>query len=330
MSDIRLAFVGLGWWGNRLAEAAAEADGVSVSRCFARSAESRVKFEDRFHAPGVQSYEALLKDPEVDGIVLATPHSTHASLATTAIRAGKHVFIEKPMTVTVESAQAVVEASEAGDVVVQVGHNRRKQTAARRIKQMIDNGDLGTVQSIEAVMSAPTAFGWAADGWRVNRDELPGGGLTVMGVHMIDTIHYLLGLPERVFAVSRRSLEITDVDEMTSSLLEFGGPIGYLSTSVTVPRVVTLAVMGSDASVWSEDDGKDLYLQGRGDKTRTSEQLTPNDPIQEEIAEFADCIRTGNAPEIGAREGYQAVNTMMAIVSSAENGEPVNLDWSFG
>lgn len=323
---VRIGFVGLGWWGRTLAAATRRSGAAAVAVGCAGGGEARDKFAAEYGCPTVSEVDAVLADPAVDAVVLATPHTTHADLAVRAAQAGKHVFVEKPLALDVAGARRAVDAAAAAGVVLQVGHNRRFQTANRRIKQMIEAGELGVVHQLEANFSGPTAFGWPAGAWRQRTAEMPGGGLTVMGVHMVDTMHYLVGTPELVFGRSKRILSLTDVDEATGALLEFAsGPIGYLGTSVVIPNVVGLAVFGSEAAVWNEEDGTRLFRQVRGEKTRTEQPVQPNDTLAEELAEFARCARTGEPPEVDGAAGLAAVATMAAIVDSARTGAPVRL-----
>lgn len=322
----RLGFIGVGGWGQKLAAAAIRTDEAVVAAGYARNAAAREAFATEFDCTAAASLEELLDDTSLDGVVVSTPHTTHADLVVRAAKAGRNVFVEKPLSVSVDSARRAVDAARQAGIVLQVGHNRRFQTANRRIRQLIDRGDLGVVHQVEANMSAPTAHSWAAASWRTSAEELPGGGLTVMGVHMIDTLHYLVGTPSLVFGRSKRILGLTEVDEATGALLEFGdGPIGYLASSVVIPTVVSVAVFGSEGSVWNEQDGTRLFTQRRGEQARGETPVEVNDPLVEELREFARCARTGEPPEVDGEVGLAAVRTMMAIVDSARTGQPVSL-----
>jgi predicted dehydrogenase len=322
----RLGFIGVGGWGRKLASAAIRSDAAVVAAGYARSESAREAFAAEFDCAAVPTLEQLLDDASLDGVVVSTPHTTHADLVVQAAKAGRNVFVEKPLAVSVDSGRRAVDAAAQAGIVLQVGHNRRFQTANRRIRQLIESGGLGVVHQVEANMSAPTAHSWAAASWRTDPAELPGGGLTVMGVHMIDTLHYLVGTPSLVFGRSKRILGLTEVDEATGALLEFGdGPIGYLASSVVIPNVVTVAVFGSEGSVWNEQDGTRLFVQRRGEPARAEVPVEVNDPLVEELREFARCARTGERPEVDGEVGLAAVRTMMAIVDSARSGQPVSL-----
>lgn len=207
-----------------------------------------------------------------------------------------------------------------------VGHHRRRLAANRRIKAMIDAGELGVVQQVEANHSSPTLFSWQEGAWRLRREELPGGAITVMGCHQLDTMQYLLGPVRRLCALSKRVLGATAVDDATAVLLEFeSGPIGYVGTSPAVPRTASIGVYGTDAAVWNEEDGKRLLVQRRDGEAPGEVALEQNDPIAEQLAELARCVREGGKPETGGESSLEVVRMIEAVVQSAEEGAFVEL-----
>ena len=321
-SPVRLASVGLGWWGKVLARGATSA-GAEIVGGFARSAESRSDFQSELGGRTFESYEQVLEATDVDGILLATPHTTHGDLIVAAARAGKHVFVEKPFTLTVESAkQAVAAAGDAG-VVLQVGHNKRRQPANRRLKEMIDSGDLGTVTIIEAHQSVPNALRFAPDYWRANRTESPLGGMTSLGVHMIDTMTYLLGPIERVFTFSKGILEEPEIDHATTLVFEFAsGPLGYLGTSFVVPRATTVTVRGTKGSATNDVDGNRFYFQGIQEPAPTEQAVDAIDTVADELDEFVRSIRGETKPETGGLEGQEVIAVLEAAGASHDSGEP--------
>ncbi len=316
----RLASVGLGWWGNVLADAAVAA-GAELVACFARTPEARAEFADKHGCAAAPSYEAILEDPSIDGVVLATPHTTHADAIVDAARAGKHVFVEKPLALTVGDAQrAIVAIEEAGTVLV-VGHNRRRQPAMRRLKEMITGGDLGLVVAVETNQSTPNALGFAPGYWRADRAENPLGSMANLGVHMIDTMSYLLGPIDRVFAFSSVLIEWPPIDDTTTVVMEFeSGPLGYLGTSFVVPRTTTVIVRGTDGSATSTEDGARFFVQARADAAETEVPIEQLDTVADELAEFTRCITDGATPETGGPEGLEVVAVMEAMTAAAESG----------
>jgi predicted dehydrogenase len=319
VEPVRFAPVGLGWWGRVLATSAVESGAGELVSCYSRREEARDAFAESFGCSVVASMDDVLGDDRVEAVFVATPHSTHADIVVAALEAGKHVLVEKPLAVTVQDAERCVCAAAEAGLVLQVGHHRRRQAANRRIKAMIDEGELGTVVQIEANQSAPAMFGWPEDSWRRHRAELPAGAMTVMGCHMLDTMQYLVGPPSRVCAMSKRVIGSTDVDDATAVLIEFeSGPLGYVGTSPAVPSTNYIAVYGTDASAWNESDGQRLFVQRCGKDTRTEVSVEQNDPIAEALADFARCIREGGIPETDGESGLTVVRMVEAAARSAE------------
>src|SRR5881628_1257789 len=110
MAPVRVAAVGVGGWGRTLADAAGRGTRLSVVACTSRSADSRAAFAKAYGCRDVASYDKVLADPEVEGVVITTPHSLHAEQVIAAARAGKHVFVDKPFALTVADARRATEA----------------------------------------------------------------------------------------------------------------------------------------------------------------------------------------------------------------------------
>ena len=328
MTDkVRLAVVGLGWWGAELVRGALKTGIAEVTACYARTEVTRAEFAAEHGLSAAPSYEALLTDPEVDGLLLATSHSSHADLASEAIAAGKHVFVEKPFTLNVEEGLRVVKAAAATGMVLQVGHNRRRQPANRRIKQMIDSGEMGEVVVVEANQSGARGLTIDPGHWRANRAESPLSGMTGMGVHQIDTMMYLLGPVRTVTSRSNRIVKRTTLDDATVLALEFAsGVVGTLVTSYVVPSTVRIGVMGTGAAAWNELDGRRLMVQMIADKEPAEVPVEVLDTVADQISEFATCIRTGNTPETGGLEGLRVVAVMEAAIIAAVSDETVEIE----
>jgi len=325
MEPVRLASIGLGWWGGVLAEKAAAA-GADIVRCFARSEESRQAFAQTHGARPALSYDEVLADPDVEGVLIATPHSTHADLVVQAAAAGKQVFCDKPFTLTVAEAKRATQAAAAAGVVLQVGHNRRRQPANRRLKQMIDNDELGMIHYAEANLSYPKGL-TPRGGWRGEPAESPAGGMTGLGVHMADTLVYLLGKPSRVSAFSRRTIGVSKLDDVTTANIEFeNGALAYLATSMVIPDIARTAVWGTKAAAMNEWDGEQFSVQQSGEKHKTQQEIETLDTVKDELEEFAANVRSGSAPETGGVEATEAVAILEAIVESVARGTVVDLD----
>jgi len=326
MTPVRVAAVGVGGWGRVLADAARKETGLAVVACTSRSAENRAAFARAYDCREHPSFDAVLADGDVEGVLVTTPHSVHAEQVVAAAQAGKHVFVDKPFTLTLADARRATDACGRARVVLAVGHQRRRQAAHRTLKRLLDEGALGRPVQIEGNFSADIGFTLKPGMWRTVRDETPGGPMTNLGIHHVDTYRYLLGPIVRVAALVRRvALTGVDIDDATSILFEFAsGSLGYLGTSwVHANRTAMLTVHGTEAQAWSEADGARLFLARRGQPERVAVPLTAVDAVVDELAEFARCVRDGTKPEVGGEEATANIAVLEAIVESSQTGHAV-------
>ena len=314
---VNVASIGLGWWGKALARGAQTA-GLEVVSCYARTPESRDEFAAEFGCAPASSLEEVLADPAVDGLLIATSNSNRRDLVEAAADAGKHVFVEKPLALSVEDARACVEAAEAAGVVLQVGFQRRRHPAHRQMKRLIDEGSIGDIETLEANHSLPNRI--PENAWRWNEEESPLGSMTSLGIHQIENFHYLAGPISRVGAVSRRGRSVT-IDEATAMVFEFAsGAVGTLVSSFFTPWRISLAVNGTEGAAFAERDGTALGFQRKGENTSTEIPLSEVDAVADQFLEFAVCIREGKRPEVSGAEGLAVVAVLEAAERSAATG----------
>jgi predicted dehydrogenase len=307
----------LGWWGGVLANSARSTGEVDIVGCFARSGDARASFASEHDCLPFDSLDELLAS-DIDGVLIATPHTTHADLIVAAAEAGKHVFVDKPLTLSVAEATRAIEAANRAGVVLQVGHNRRRQPANRRIKELLDEGELGAVLEISSTHAAPLLFNPNLAAWRRRLEETPVGGMAALGIHQVDTFHYLGGQIGAVCARSTRLLLEGEVDDTTSIVFEFeSGSQGHLFTSMATGPVVEVTVHGTKAIARNTGDGAHLTLQQRGSTELAEVPLEPLDTIVDELVEFGQAIKGQGRPETDGIEARRAVAVLEAIAESA-------------
>jgi predicted dehydrogenase len=322
VETVKAASVGLGWWGKELARGAKSA-GIELVSCYARTEATRNGFAEEMDCAQASSLEELLADPGIDALLIATSHRSHRELVEAAAGAGKHVFIEKPLALTVEDARACVEAAEAAGIVLQVGFQRRRLPAHREIKRLIDDGSIGDIESLEANHSLPNRI--PDDAWRWDEEESPLGSMTSLGIHQIENFHYLAGPITRVGTVSRRGRSVS-IDEATAMVFEFSsGAVGTLVSSFFTPWRISLSVYGTEGAAFADRDGSHLGYQRRGENAPTEIPLTEVDAVVDQLAHFAECVISGQTPEVSGDQGLAVVAVLEAAKRSVESGaiEPV-------
>ncbi len=330
-NPVRACLVGLGWWGGEFAVAAEKVNGFQFTACFARTADTRSAFAEKHGLRALESWEAVLKDADIDAVLLATPHSTHARMVEEAASAGKHVFVEKPLVLHVPDGQRAIAACERAGVRLAVGHQRRFQPAHRELKKLIDAGELGQAIQAEANFSYGFAFNVDQASWRAQPEESPAGAMTGLGIHHADNLQYLLGPVKSVFASSSSVHPQTSLDDVTAALLQFeSGAQGYLATNMLTPKVFYINVFGTEANAYAEDEGSRLTLQRKGvDEPEVREFSMGGDhvtaPLVNELVDFAAAIQEDRPPEVDGTAGLRACAVLEGIVISAREDRKVEL-----
>ncbi|MDA0238790.1 MAG: Gfo/Idh/MocA family oxidoreductase, partial [Proteobacteria bacterium] len=189
---ITAAIVGMGRWGRLLVKSVQDvSEEIRFTAGVARRPATVEKFSEARGLRLTDDFGAVLKDPNIDAVVIATPHSLHFDQIMAAAAAGKHVFCEKPFTLHRAQAETALSALADLDLKVATGFNRRFAPNSMELKRMIEAEQLGRLLHIEGNMSADLAG--QADAWRANPAESPAGGMTSLGIHLIDMYIHLIG-----------------------------------------------------------------------------------------------------------------------------------------
>src|SRR5215468_1900359 len=248
---INAAIVGMGWWGRTLVESAQGSDFIRFVAGTTRTISPEIKaFAGTNKFRLAENYEALLKDSNVQAVVLCTPHSMHTQQVMAAAQAGKHVFCEKPFALTKSDAERAVEATRKASVALGLGYNRRFHPEMNELRDRIRSGAMGTVMHVEATMTFANALLLKPTQWRAHREETPCGGLTPMGVHAVDGMIDLCGPIGQVYCQSFSRIVEIDSDDTTSILFRMKeGMSGYLGTLTATGPGFSFQVFGSKGSV---------------------------------------------------------------------------------
>ncbi|MDE0335357.1 MAG: Gfo/Idh/MocA family oxidoreductase [Defluviicoccus sp.] len=321
---IRAAVVGLGRWGQTLVDSLGEgSDAIRFVRAVTRTPS---KVEDYAAAKGMAlgaDYDEALSDPDIDAVVLATPHSLHREQIVAAAEAGKHVFCEKPLTLSADDAESAIEATDKAGVTLAIGHNRRFAPNFRAMQGILDGGRLGEILHVEGNFSADLTR--AAETWRADAAESPAGGMTSLGIHVVDAFIALAGRMTSVRASSKRIALPFGVDDATSVLIDFeNGCTGYLGTVAATAHLYQVRVFGTEgwAQIHALDRLEADFRDGSRDERRWDGYDYPGYRTIRECLEAFATAAAGGAPfPVPPGEMGHAVGVLEAIVRSAETGE---------
>lgn len=334
IAPVGVALIGLGMWGKRLAAAVKRAPLLRLVTCYSRDEAKRQVFARDFDCQAAASLAVAIENPSVEAVLIVTPNFHHKEAVGACVERGKPVFVEKPIADSMQDGRAIQEACRSAGLTLVVGHCFRRLGAARKVKQLLDEGRLGSVVLAEANFSLPGKL--TPDKWRYYRETCPGGPLLQLGIHHADTLQYWLGPVERVQGSFAHLVTPAEIDDVGSALLEFaGGALGTLNSSYVSPKTYHLRLYGdqgildyqADMSVWPNaekmDSATTLRLQTSDGEREVS--FEPKDMLVEELEEFASCVRGEAQPEVGAGEALAALAVILGALKSNQTGVSVNL-----
>ena len=329
---IRVALAGLGHWGPNLAYSIVAAGG-EISWLCDQDAERLEKFAPRYQdARTSTNFESIIIDPSVEAVMIATPTSTHHSLAQAALNAGKHVLVEKPLALTSTHARELAELADAKQRVLLVGHVYQYNAIIRALKSLIDQGELGDLlyMSFTRTNLGPV------------RTDV--NALWDLTTHDISIMTYLLNeLPENVTTSGHCYLN-SNVEDVVSAVFEFASGItAHTHASWLNPRKVrNITVVGEKKMVEVDDlnlrepirifdkrvevpppatlvgsfvEFKTLVVDGGS----TTPRVATNRPLETECVHFLECIRSGRRPISDGMNGLEVVRILEAATRSLQN-----------
>lgn len=286
---LNAALVGVGKWGQRLVKATQD---KSLALRFTHGVTRTVSKAAAFcQAQGMSlgsDLAAVLEDKTVEMVVVCTPHSLHAEQIIAAADAGKHVFVIKPIALSLASAKAASDACDRAGVKLGVGFPWRHFPATRELKRLVTSGALGTINHLESNYCVPRFMHFKPDDWKATVQEHPPGGLST---HSLDVMTDLAGPVEALAAVSMRRVVPWPIDDVTSILCRFReGASGYVGTSGATGPVVRVTVYGSKGWAEVRDETKLEFQPLEGDSTVKDYPTAPDETLKWELESFANSI----------------------------------------
>jgi predicted dehydrogenase len=323
---VKVACIGMGWWSDVLADAIKKSKKIQIAACFSRSAEKREAFAKKYGCKAAGSYEEILRDRSIAAIINTTPNGVHRETTEAAARAGKHVFLDKPIANTVEDAKALTEACRKAGVVLALGYQRRRESHFRLVKKEIDEGKFGRLVNAESNISRDRLGKIDLSSWRYQAAGMPGGVMLQIGIHYTDVLEYLLG-PVR--AVSGRFVRLVlpgDNPDVASLILEHeSGAQSTLNASyASASEYYLMNVYGKESTAFY-DLHQGLRILRRGSEKAEPVKAAKNDTILEELEEFADAVSGDGRVEMDGERSTASLAVILAGIRSAREGHRVEV-----
>ena len=323
-APLRVAALGMGWWSDVLADAIERSKELEIASCFTRSEEKRRAFAAKYNCRAAASYEEILNDRSIEAVINTTPNSAHLETTRAAARAGKHVFLDKPIANTVSDARFITEACRQAKVVLALGYQRRRESHFRWIKQRI--AEFGKLVNAEANISRDRLGQIDLDSWRYTAEGMPGGVMLQIGIHYTDVLEYLLGPVKAVSGHFVRLVLPGDNPDVASLILEHeNGAQSTLNASyASASEYYLMNIYGKEASAYYDLHEGLRFLRRGSDKSEII-NIEKNDPIVDELEEFAAAVRGETEPEMDGERSTRSLAVILAGIKSAKEGRHVEV-----
>lgn len=324
---IRVGVVGYGYWGPNLARNFNECPATALTVVADAVPARREAAARRF--PGIRtvdSADALIASSDVDAVAIATPVATHAPLALAALRAGKHVLVEKPLASSVADAEAVVAEADRRGLTLMVDHTFVYTPAVRRIRQLIDEGELGDIYYYDSVRINLGLF------------QHDVNVLWDLAVHDLSIMDYVLGRSAVAVSATGMSHVAGKPEDVAYLTMFFEGTLlGHVHASWLAPVKVRRTLIGGSRRMIVFDDleaSEKVKIYDRGISVdsspenlyqvlvgyRSGDMWAPHLPVgealQTEVAHFAECIASGTRPLTDGVAGLRVVRLLDAAAAS--------------
>jgi predicted dehydrogenase len=326
-SRLRVAVIGLGWWGQTVVRYLKNARNIDLVCICDLDAERASRFAQAEGLDLAPDLPAVLADSRVQAVVLCTPHSLHTEQIVAAAQAGKHVFCEKPLTLTRADALRALAAVNERGLVLAVGHERRFEAPIQRAMAMIHSGELGRPLQMEANFSQDKFLGMDPQNWRLSAQEAPAGPMTATGIHLLDLSMGVFGQAETVFASVRQlGSHLVNGDTLAILATYKGGGHALISAILATPFVGRFAVYCSQGWVEVRDKSHPEASTGwvltscvRGQEPCT-EVFEPHPAVLANLEAFADAALGGPAYPVPQAQMLANISALEAVVKSTRSG----------
>ena len=336
MDNVNTACIGTGYWGKNLVRNFYNLPGCRLRVCCDLDPDLLAK--NAILYPGVsltQDYSQVLEDPSVDAVVLASPAVKHYEMAKLALEAGKHAYVEKPLTLSADDAEELCEIAEARGLVLMVGHLMEYHPGVRKLKQLVEDGSLGDIHYL---------YAQRLNLGIIRKDE---NALWSLAPHDVSIALYLLGQePDTVSARGESYLQPGIEDVVFCNLHFKNRAMAQIQVSWLDPhKIRQITVVGSQKMAVFDDveatekiriydkgvNGNDYASYGDALTLRTGDITIPKidmtEPLKTECEHFLSCIKEGKTPRSDGRDGLRVVKVLEAAQKSLKNnGVPVGLN----
>jgi len=314
MKELKIAVIGTGFWGKNHVRVLNELPETEVVAACDMDLERAEAFAQKFGVKAYTNSQMMFEKEEIDAVTICVWSTNLASEAIKALKAGKHIFVEKPMASSTEEARKMMELASANKRRLTVGFIERFNPAVQRFKKLINNGEIGSVVSATAK--------------RVSRWPERIGDVGVVkdtAIHDIDIVRYIFAEDPMAVYANAGSLKHTRFEDYAQIMLTFsGGRTAFIEANWLTPyKVRKLTVTGSKAIISLDYITQEMSIETEGQTLTPREEW--KEPLKIELQHFAECILQDKEPLVAGLDGLKALEISEAALISATKGTIIRL-----
>ncbi len=320
---LRVGQAGIANHGRTIVNAIRDSGNLQLVSCYDINTAAAEAVAKEFSALVKTSYDELVADAGVDAVALVTPNYLHAEQVEKAVRAKKHIFVEKPIGNTVAEAREMIARVEGTGLVFMVGHNTRRRLVFRRARQMLNELRIGRIVAVEANLSRPAGLQPGLPAWKADQKTCALLPMMQLGIHFVDTVEYLIGPVARVSCFAANIAMPNQALDATAAILqlESGVPVALTSYYVSADAYF-VRVYGTKGTIHCYPLKLQLDLLENGNFKESIHEDYSSEGAGSyilQMREFGECVLRGTKTETGGKEGLRALAVIEAMVKSVEH-----------
>jgi len=338
MKKVNFGIIGCGLISNNHADAINLIENANLVACTDVNEKSLKTFSEKYNIKAYDDVEKMLQDDDIDVVSICTPSGLHARFAVLAAKYKKHIVVEKPMALTVEQCDEIINASKENNIKVEVICQNRFKDTFRTVKKVIEDGYLGKIVSADIYMKYYRSKEYyESSNWKGTWKMDGGGALMNQGIHGVDIMLYMLGDVKSVFGHAKTLARDIEVEDTASAVVEYeNGALGVIQGTTSVspgyPRRVeingdkgSITLIEGDISIW---DVKGIEKPKNDESTSNSHKDPMGFSIEGhvlQLSDMTDAILNDRTPYVNEYEGKRAVELITAIYKSSKQRKLINL-----
>lgn len=315
---------------------------VKLVGLFDLNHERAEELANRYGAQAYDSWEEMLQDPQIDAVSICTANHVHAAMSIDALKSGKHVLCEKPMAVTLQECEDMVNAAKESGKFLMIGQNQRLTAAHQKARELIQKGEIGEILTFRTAFGHGGPETWSINPgkntWFFDKTKAAMGAMADLGIHKTDLIQYLTGqqiteVTAKVVTLDKRGPdgELIGVDDNAICIYKMsGGAIGTMTASWTYygEEDNSTVIYGTKGILRIYDDPhySMKLITASGEKVLYElEAIQTNDNQTKSgvIDYFVDCLSKNIPPEISGESVLPAMKAVFAALDSSSTGKTI-------